>query len=285
MELWSPVKPVSFIVSATRQENAPQPRPAGQSADHHAQFPGLRLRARPDGGRHPHQRRQSRPEGRDPQCPALRRHLEAREDQRPVADRQLQPGADRQSGGQLPGRHGRAVEAAFPDRFTRDADGNLTRIDTRAVNFAKRESEQIRWGFQLHRVGWAPPRRRRLGGWPAAARAARRRSGRRRPGPARRGAAATSARRRRQRSSTIVRRGRQHHRPDQPTAGPEPGARRRRPALRLQWRRSGRRRPGLWRPGAADAGSAAAGLAAEAVAAAATHAPRACSWPCSTPST
>jgi len=51
-----------------------------------------------------------------------------------------------------------AVEAAFPDRFTRDSDGVLTRIDTRPVNFQKREREQIRWGFNLSRqIGKAPP--------------------------------------------------------------------------------------------------------------------------------
>jgi iron complex outermembrane receptor protein len=53
-----------------------------------------------------------------------------------------------------------AVEAAFPDRFARDADGNLTRIDSRPVNFAKRESEQIRWGLNFSRqIGKTPPRR------------------------------------------------------------------------------------------------------------------------------
>lgn len=40
-----------------------------------------------------------------------------------------------------------AIEAAFPDRFTRDADGNLTRIDARSINFERQENSQIRWGF------------------------------------------------------------------------------------------------------------------------------------------
>ncbi len=52
-----------------------------------------------------------------------------------------------------------AVEAAFPDRFVRDADGNLTRIDGRPVNFASRESDQFRWGFNYsHQIGKTPPR-------------------------------------------------------------------------------------------------------------------------------
>jgi len=40
-----------------------------------------------------------------------------------------------------------AIEAAFPDRFTRDASGNLTRIDARAINFERQERSELRWGF------------------------------------------------------------------------------------------------------------------------------------------
>jgi hypothetical protein len=42
-----------------------------------------------------------------------------------------------------------AVEAAFPDRFTRDADGDLTAIDTRTVNFARTDRSELRWGFNF----------------------------------------------------------------------------------------------------------------------------------------
>ncbi len=42
-----------------------------------------------------------------------------------------------------------AIEAAFPDRFARDADGNLTRLDTRPINFARSESEEFRWGINF----------------------------------------------------------------------------------------------------------------------------------------
>lgn len=57
-----------------------------------------------------------------------------------------------------------AVEAAFPDRFLRNADGDLVRIDTRPVNFVKRDSEQVRWGFNFSRqIGKAPPPP--AGGW------------------------------------------------------------------------------------------------------------------------
>jgi iron complex outermembrane recepter protein len=42
-----------------------------------------------------------------------------------------------------------AIEAAFPDRYSRDAQGNLLRIDTRPINFAKRETSQLRYGVNL----------------------------------------------------------------------------------------------------------------------------------------
>lgn len=44
-----------------------------------------------------------------------------------------------------------AIEAAFPDRFTRDADGNLLRIDARPINFARQDSSELRWGFTFTR--------------------------------------------------------------------------------------------------------------------------------------
>ncbi len=42
-----------------------------------------------------------------------------------------------------------AVEAAFPGRFTRDADGDLTAIDTRPINFARTDRSELRWGFNF----------------------------------------------------------------------------------------------------------------------------------------
>jgi hypothetical protein len=41
------------------------------------------------------------------------------------------------------------LEAAFPDRFRRDADGRLLQIDNRPVNFAKAERQELRWGFNF----------------------------------------------------------------------------------------------------------------------------------------
>jgi hypothetical protein len=44
------------------------------------------------------------------------------------------------------------IEAAFPDRFARDGSGQLIRLDTRPINFARSERSQLRWGFN-----WSKP--------------------------------------------------------------------------------------------------------------------------------
>jgi iron complex outermembrane recepter protein len=41
------------------------------------------------------------------------------------------------------------LQAAFPDRFIRDADGDLVQIDTRPVNFFREDREQLRWGVNF----------------------------------------------------------------------------------------------------------------------------------------
>ena len=41
-----------------------------------------------------------------------------------------------------------AIEAAFPDRFTR-VNGDLVRLDTRPINFARRERSELRYGFNV----------------------------------------------------------------------------------------------------------------------------------------
>ena len=53
------------------------------------------------------------------------------------------------------------VQAAFPDRYRRDADGRLFEIDARLVSFARTQTEQIRWGANFRRsfgVPKGPPR-------------------------------------------------------------------------------------------------------------------------------
>jgi outer membrane cobalamin receptor len=49
------------------------------------------------------------------------------------------------------------IEAAFPNRFDRDAAGTLISIDTRPVNFDRSHSRQIRWGFNWSETLEAPP--------------------------------------------------------------------------------------------------------------------------------
>jgi hypothetical protein len=41
------------------------------------------------------------------------------------------------------------IEAAFPQRFLRDENGQLIRTDSRPVNFDRTRNEQMRWGFNL----------------------------------------------------------------------------------------------------------------------------------------
>ena len=54
-----------------------------------------------------------------------------------------------------------AIEAAFPDRFVRDAASDLTSVDYRPVNFASQERRGLNWGFNWSvpiRGPPAPPR-------------------------------------------------------------------------------------------------------------------------------
>ena len=44
-----------------------------------------------------------------------------------------------------------AIEAAFPDRFLRDAEGELTAVDFRPVNFASQDVSSLKWGFDYSR--------------------------------------------------------------------------------------------------------------------------------------
>lgn len=57
------------------------------------------------------------------------------------------------------------IEAAFPDRVVRDASGRLVSIDQRPVNFAKEESQRVRWGFNISgNIGPQPQGRGPFGG-------------------------------------------------------------------------------------------------------------------------
>jgi len=65
------------------------------------------------------------------------------------------------------------IEAAFPERFTRDAGGRLLRIDARPVNFARADSQELRWGINFSKpVGQQAAASGGPGGWRARAGAA-----------------------------------------------------------------------------------------------------------------
>jgi len=53
-----------------------------------------------------------------------------------------------------------AIQAAFPDRFVRDAEGELTQEDLRPVNIARSDRTELRWGINYSRpIGKQPPPR------------------------------------------------------------------------------------------------------------------------------
>lgn len=57
-----------------------------------------------------------------------------------------------------------ALQDAFPDRFERDDSGRLIRVDSRPLNFARQEQEQIRWGVNFSKVLRQPTRPARPAG-------------------------------------------------------------------------------------------------------------------------
>lgn len=56
-----------------------------------------------------------------------------------------------------------AIEAAFPERYTRDVTGRLTRIDSTPLNFARSDRRQLRWGLNLTKPWGAQPPEAQLG--------------------------------------------------------------------------------------------------------------------------
>lgn len=62
------------------------------------------------------------------------------------------------------------IEAAFPDRVTRDANGVLLALDQRPVNFDRVENSQIRWGLNFGKSFGQQEQRGRGAGGPGGAR-------------------------------------------------------------------------------------------------------------------
>ncbi|MCX8477695.1 MAG: TonB-dependent receptor [Sphingomonas sp.] len=93
--------------------------------------------------------------GGNPLLRADSRHVfNARVTIRPLAETDLNIRASysnqryRNYAGTFPGATAE-IEAAFPDRFVRDADGRLLSIDYRPVNFERRDTSQLRWGIDF----------------------------------------------------------------------------------------------------------------------------------------
>ncbi|MDB5494733.1 MAG: TonB-dependent receptor, partial [Phenylobacterium sp.] len=156
---WRPITPVTLIASHTREEAAPSMNQLGDPA---VVTPGARLFdfvtgrtvdvRRLDGGN-----------------PALtgdvRNVLKVGINVKPFSGEDLTLSANYiHSRTDNPIRTFPAVtpeiEAAFPDRFVRDAAGQLVQVDLRPVNFASETVSDLRWGINYtKRLGPQPPQR------------------------------------------------------------------------------------------------------------------------------
>lgn len=145
---WSPFDPLQLIVSMNHEDGAPSP---GQLANPLIATPNVRVFdfvrgetvdiTRLDGG--------------NPNLIAdNRRVFSVNARLRPIEDTDLALSVDYTDTriddpiASFPAATA-AVEAAFPDRFVRDATGRLLQIDNRAVNFDRSERRQIRWGINF----------------------------------------------------------------------------------------------------------------------------------------
>jgi len=148
---WSPIQQVSFIASVTDEDGAPS---IGQLGDPVLPTPNVRVFdfvrgetmdiTRIDGGN-----------------PAViadnRRVLKLGANIRPLKETDLSVSINytdnsiRNPIASFPTATAE-IEAAFPDRFDRDADGRLLRIDSRPVNFARSDRRDLRWGVNFSKA-------------------------------------------------------------------------------------------------------------------------------------
>ncbi|WP_294196288.1 TonB-dependent receptor [uncultured Sphingomonas sp.] len=145
---WTPVEGVRLLASVTDQDEAPSAQQLGNPS---VTTPGVRVFDYVRGTT----ATVTTITGGNPNLIADNRHaLKLGLDIKPWSTRQLNFRADytRQSTDDpiaaFPSATA-AIEAAFPDRFTRDAGGNLLRIDSRPINFARSETSQLRYGVNL----------------------------------------------------------------------------------------------------------------------------------------
>jgi hypothetical protein len=154
---WSPIKPISFIVSVTQQENAPTISQLGGPL---VTTPDARVFDYVNGETVD----VTRISGGNPDLKSEEKHvLKLGLTVKPASINGLSISANYfrtridNPIASFPSTTA-AVEDAFLDRFTRD-DGTLIRVDARPVNFAHQDSDQIRWGLNFSRqIGKTPPR-------------------------------------------------------------------------------------------------------------------------------
>ncbi|WP_239987461.1 TonB-dependent receptor plug domain-containing protein [Sphingosinithalassobacter portus] len=146
---WSPIEPVRFLISVTEEEDAPSAQQLGNPT---VVTPNVRV--------FDYTRGESvlvtTIGGGNPGLEGEQRHVfkigmnaqifEDKPDLRFSAE--YVRSTTRNAISSLPAATAE-IEAAFPDRFIRDGDGVLVTFDNRAVNFARTDREQFRYGVNL----------------------------------------------------------------------------------------------------------------------------------------
>ena len=145
---WSPLKEVSLIASFTDEDGAPSMQQLGNPV---VQTPNVRVFDFTRGETVD----VTRIEGGNPDLTAdSRRVYKLGLTLRPISETDLSVTANytnssiRNAISSFPAITPE-IEAAFPERFERDADNRLLRIDTRPVNFARVDREELRWGISF----------------------------------------------------------------------------------------------------------------------------------------
>jgi len=145
---WSPIKPIRFIVSVTDQDDAPS---AAQLGNPVIATPNVRVFDYVTG----QTVSVTSTTGGNPFLKADSKHtFKAGLTLQPLPKQNLTIIANyisssvRNPIASFPAATA-AVEAAFPQRFMRDEDGDLIGIDQRAVNFQRSERSELRWGFNV----------------------------------------------------------------------------------------------------------------------------------------
>ena len=154
---WSPIEQLSLIASVTDEDGAPSVQQLGNPV---LQTPNVRVFDFVRG----ETVEVTTIEGGNPALTADNRHVfKLGMTLRPLADADLSVTANyvdtsiKNPIQSFPAATAE-IEAAFPERFTRDSSGRLLRIDTRPVNFAGADRTELRWGINFSKsIGPQPP--------------------------------------------------------------------------------------------------------------------------------